>query len=272
MTKKEYKEYCDMLQSNVDVFRDTRFQSQHCFKYETEQMINDTEIYRAEWNYIFREDDFVGSNISVINSGTVNAAYKIKKNNFNAHVAMLNFADAKRPGGWIIDGAPTQEENMCRCTNLYESLITDKCDLQYYKVNNVNNNANKHDTEAYTDTIIYSPGVMIFKKDDTYEKISPKFVDVITCPAPCGPVDNAYDVIANRIRKMLMVAFYNGVTDIVFGAWGCGAFGQKPKVVAKAFADVLAEYPVIKNVVFAIKETPGYKESSTIKTFRKILK
>ena len=235
-------------------------------------MVECTKVYPADWIRAFTTEDFVDSKISIINSGTVSAAYKIKKDNFKAHVAMLNFADAKRPGGWVLDGAPTQEENMCRCTNLYESLITDKCDLQYYKVNNVNDNANEHDTEAYTDTVIYSPGVAIFKDDVKYEKVSPKFVDVITCPAPCGPVNNVYDVLVRRIRKMLMIAVDNGVTDIVFGAWGCGAFGQNPKVVARAFADVLTECPVIKNVVFAIKETPGCKESSTIKTFRKILK
>ena len=67
---------------------------------------------------------------------------------------MLNFASARNPGGGFLRGAKAQEEDLCRCSGLYETLL--ECPT-YYSVN-------RHQKSMmYTDHIIYSPKVVFFR-------------------------------------------------------------------------------------------------------------
>lgn len=242
---------------NADVFKDTRNKSQTLYRHDTNILLNNTMVYKDACNEI--DDASVikneEMNIKVVYGGTVSTAYSIKNN--DCRVAMLNFADAKRPGGWVVEGASTQEENICRCTNLYETLIQEKCIDKYYMFNFEHgiHDTEYHYNEPYTDALIYAENVAIFKDDITYEMLPVKYVDVITSPAPCGVVYDVEEVLRHRMRGIIKSACSRGVTHIVLGAWGCGAFGQDPKIVAKCFAQVLDEYPVFKEVIFAIRPT-----------------
>ena len=54
---------------------------------------------------------------------------------------------------------------------------------------------------------------------------------------------------------MLKIAAENGYRNLVLGAWGCGAFGNKPEAVAEHFRQVLIDEEYGKcfdNVCFAI--------------------
>lgn len=44
-----------------------------------------------------------------------------------------------------------------------------------------------------------------------------------------------------RIRILCMIAHENGCRNLVLGAWGCGAFHNKPENVAEYFRTVLIE-------------------------------
>lgn len=59
--------------------------------------------------------------------------------------------------------------------------------------------------------------------------------------------------------------------ELVLGAWGCGAFGNDPSAVAKAFAAALKHnaYPTLRRVVFAI---PGNrtKAGSNFSAFQRV--
>ena len=126
----------DTWQYNIDVFYDTRDKSVAEFSEDTDKLLKNTFVYKDAYELI-SSDEMPHNNdmeIVVIEGGTVSTAYDIKKNR-GGRVAMLNFADALVPGGLVLDGASTQEENICRCTNLYESLIQKKCKEQYYDVN-----------------------------------------------------------------------------------------------------------------------------------------
>lgn len=243
--------------SNVETFIDTRKKSQSVYKEDTEKLLRNTQVYR-DADIVIDDSELLVRNdmkIKIVAGGTVSTAYNIDDS--NCRIAILNFADAKRPGGWVKEGAPTQEENICRCTNLYETLIQPFCKANYYDVN-LNAgipDAEHHYDEPYTDALIYSEKVAIFKDDVTYKDIPVKYVDVITSPAPCGEVDDVEIVLMHRIRGIIKAAYLHGVTHIVLGAWGCGAFGQNPKVVAKCFKRVLSAFPVFKVVIFAIRPT-----------------
>ena len=258
------------------IFEDTRNKSRLVYIDDTRYLLNHTFIY-PDGSYEIIPDSDMNINhdmrIKVISGGSVSTAYNIK--NSGRRVAMLNFADAKRPGGWVIEGAQTQEENICRCTNLYETLIQKKCLEGYYNVNMAFGipDAENHYIEPYTDTLIYSENVAIFKDDVNYNDLPVKYVDVITCPAPCGGV-NTENVLMRRMEKIIKVAYAHKVTHLILGAWGCGAFGQNPVVVANCFKSVLDKYPVFDSVIFAIRNCglDRYnKTSNNYSIFKEIL-
>ena len=240
----------------VAVFEDTRKQSK-------------SVKARAIVNVMGIDDDatLVGlakeQKIEFVKCGTVKAGRDLVKNKAEFDkVAILNFADALVPGGLVLYGAPTQEENICRCSNLYETLL--ECPV-YYNLNRQNG------TDIYLDNMIYSENVTVFKDDETYENVEPMLMDVITCPAPSMHLsdDMAEKIFIRRIRKILVCAQNNGVNKIVLGAWGCGAFGQSPIVVGRAFAKVLSEQNAFDEVVFAIKSSEGLDESRNYTEFKR---
>ena len=271
MKKEAYDNFINQLwDRNAKVFADTRKKSKGAFKDATSSLLKHTMVYK-DADDLVSDNDLVRNSkmkIDVILGGTASTAYSLQERT-GEKVAMLNFADAKRPGGWVVDGAPTQEENLCRCTNLYETLIQKKCKENYYDMNIKFSvaDADTHCVEPYLDALIYAENVTIFKDDETYEDISPRYVDVITCPSPCGVFNNVDNIMKHRIRGIIKSAYAHGAQHIVLGAWGCGAFMQNPKTVSRCFKEVLAEFPVFKSVIFAIKPTIGKYEDRTYKIF-----
>ncbi|CAL5984984.1 Conserved_hypothetical protein [Hexamita inflata] len=62
----------------------------------------------------------------IIQSCTVNAAISQK----DKKVVILNFANGHQPGGGFRTGSRAQEEQICRCSDLYNSLL--QCIDDYY--------------------------------------------------------------------------------------------------------------------------------------------
>ena len=160
-------------------------------------------------------------------------------------VAVLNFANAYRPGGGVKEGAMAQEECLCRSSNLYEALTIPYMIRHYYKWNE------KNTGDMSSNRIIYSPNVTVFKSDDGYPENLEKWfqVDVLTCAAPYydkskkKPVslDKLAEVLNHRIRNKLEVAIANQVDYFILGAFGCGAFHNPPELVASIFYKLLVE-------------------------------
>jgi len=85
-------------------------------------------------------------------------------------------------------------------------------------------------------------------------------VDVISCAAPnlrrkpanrYNPErgqtvsitsDELRQIHEQRAKSILSAAAGNGADILVLGAFGCGAFSNDPKVVAKAYSNVLKDY------------------------------
>ena len=232
---------------NITVFEDTQSVIKKAFLDKTEKSLKDTIVYkRISTNHIPSNH----TPITMVSGGTVETAYKYAKDN---KVAMLNFANALVPGGLVLTGAQNQEENICRCTNLYPILASNKCKSMYYDVNKSKNDS------IYSDNLIYSPRIVIFKDDKTYKRVVPREVDVITCPAPRYKFINDTDALntyVTRIKNIILAPVSHSVDTLVLGAWGCGAFGQNTVLIARAFATVLNEYSgLYDNIVFAIRPT-----------------
>lgn len=248
---------------NIKVFNDTQQYYETILKTETNKLCENTKVYRDPAMEIGILDIPAPYDTEIIftDRGTVTAAYDYADKGF--HVAALNFADALIPGGYVLDGAHTQEENICRCSNLYASLTLPWVQDAYYSYNRSMLKVQPY----YTDTLIYSPDVCIFRDDTGYGYIKPEFVDIITCPSAAtrdavGMTTNElYGILTYRLSGIIKSAICNCVEVLILGAWGCGAFGQDANVMAKIFCSELSHYRgYFKTIEFAIRSHTNKKE------------
>ena len=198
--------------------------------------------------------------ITVVEDTTFSAARKCQD---QGRVAVLNFANPHYPGGGVFQGAMAQEECLCRSSNLYPCLEGAGVFENFYLYHQ------KQTDYDFSDRLIYAPGVTVFKDDAPVPRMMPQIqwfrVDVISCAAPYLAKRRYVNptVLGNlfkkRIRNILEAAMDNEVEVLILGAFGCGAFGNPPEVVARAFREVLAEtrYQAFRRVIFAIRSTVG---------------
>ncbi|WP_155374987.1 TIGR02452 family protein [Catellatospora vulcania] len=166
--------------------------------------------------------------------------------------ACLVFASAKNPGGGFLGGAKAQEESIARASALYPSLLAVPDFYAYHRA--------QRDLR-YSDRVIYSPGVPVFRDDKGNLLDEAYRTSFLTAAAPnLGAiarnqpehVPDVPAVLLRRATRVLEVAAAHGHRTLVLGAWGCGVFRNDPAVVAQAFADALRTVDRFDRVVFAI--------------------
>lgn len=178
---------------------------------------------------------------------------------------VLNFASATRAGGGYTTGANAQEEALCRQSTLFSSIASRKASEMY-------NYNRQNRLPAYSDYMLISPCVEVFR--DVRMNLLPKpyKTAVITSPAPnltknrdSFTRDSLHEVMTDKVRKLLIAAAYHGFRSITLGAWGCGVFGHNPADMAGYFREVLIDEKYCEffdSVVFAIldasKKSPNY--------------
>ena len=199
--------------------------------------------------------------------------YKDKK------VCVLNF------GGGVTKGSSAQEECLCRTSTLYFSLNTKEMWDGFYGPHRAMKNP------IHNDDIIYTPDVVVFKTDEdrpVRRKEEEWFnVDVISCAAPnlrnmpsnsynsgdgdipVKPTDEElYQIQFRRFKRILEVASVMKEEVLILVAFGCGAFENNPKVVARAAKDAIEQYRINFEVIeFAVFCTPERCENYEV--FRK---
>ncbi len=169
-------------------------------------------------------------------------------------VTALNFASARKPGGGVVNGAKAQEESLARASALYDSLIS--CPEFY-------DHHVAHRSLLYSDRVIWSPSVPVYRDDRAGWLPEAVVVDFLTAAAPNLRMIQRNqpelqllvpEALDRRARAVLAVAAHHGTERLVLGAWGCGVFGNRPQTVAAAFAKHLeGEFAgVFERVVFAV--------------------
>ena len=178
-------------------------------------------------------------------------------------VACLVFASAKKPGGGFLNGAQAQEESIARVSALYPCQTTAP---EFYAFHR------QQEDLLYSDRVIYSPRVPVFRDDDGALLDAPFNVSFLTAAAPnLGPmlanqpssVASVPGVLARRARRVLEVAAAHGHRHLVLGAWGCGVFRNDPATVAAIFAAQITQARGwFDRIVFAVLDrqpgTPTY--------------
>lgn len=171
-------------------------------------------------------------------------------------IAVLNFASARNPGGGYLGGARAQEEDLCRVSALYTTLLQAP---DHYAAHRASKDP------AYSHRVIYSPEVPVYR-DVRYRLLeAPYPLAFLTSPAPNAgviardrPSEAAAlpDLLAARAARVLAVAAHHDRRTLVLGAWGCGVFRNDPAHVAAAFQRNLSTggpfAGVFDRVVFAV--------------------
>lgn len=185
--------------------------------------------------------------------------------------AVLCMASPLRPGGGVFTGAQSQEESLCVRTTLYWSLRED-----YYRLPPLG--------------CVYTPDVLVFRDEDNKDlaKKDRFYVDVISCAAlrfpetDGGKYENSADreQMWEKMRLVMRAAVKGGVSNIVLGAWGCGAYGNPVEEVAEGWKKVLVGagkagrgrvemWEGIEKVVFAISSKTA-EGKQQLESFQKV--
>ncbi|MEU6447675.1 TIGR02452 family protein [Streptomyces sp. NPDC046979] len=177
-------------------------------------------------------------------------------------VAVLNFASARNPGGGYLNGAQAQEEALCRGSALYTCLLRAPEFYDHHRA---------HRDPFYTDRVIHSPGVPVFRDDRGRLLDEPYTAGFLTSAAPNAGVvlrtapERAAELpaaLSARAERVLETAVAHGYRRLVLGAWGCGVFRNDPAQVAGAFRTLLGPgarfATAFERVTFGILDrTPG---------------
>jgi uncharacterized protein (TIGR02452 family) len=189
---------------------------------------------------------------SVTNETTLDAARRIAGSN---DLLALNFASAKNPGGGFLRGTVAQEESIARASGLYPCLLTAP---QYYEFHR------SAGSPLYSDHMIYSPRVPVFKYEDGSLMDQPIQVSIITSAAvnvtdldrkDSSKMNMVEPIMRTRIEKMLALCYEHNHRNLLLGAWGCGVFGNDPEMIAGLFREAFDNKfsGCFQNVLFAIK-------------------
>ncbi len=271
----------------IEVFHDTESQwKKEPLKSAVVETMKNTTVF-SERTDVEAAADAAPCKITVTKNKTFQAAFALRKTYPDARICVHNFASATNPGGGVKKGSTAQEECLCRCSTLYPCLDTKPLKDAYYQYHR-----NLHDLR-YTDKCIYTPDIIVFKSDTEIPQMLDEKdwlrADVITCAAPNlreqpynamnpgkGTAIRVTDkelleIHKKRAHVLLSAAAANHVDVLVLGAFGCGAFCNKPEIVARAYKEVLPEYRIsFKEIEFAVYCTP--KDALNYNVFSRVMR
>jgi uncharacterized protein (TIGR02452 family) len=206
--------------------------------------------------------------IEVTGETTLGATRRLAISTAPSWVMLLNFASAKNPGGGFLKGARAQEESIAMSSALYECIFTSPM----YEINK------RFADCIYTDHVIYSPAVPIFRDESGCLLGRPYNIAMLTAPAANAGVVLERDpsrsaevenTMRRRAVRVLEVARSFGHGALVLGAWGCGVFKNDPVFVARTFRELLGDTfkGAFERVVFAI---PGLRGDPNLEAFMQV--
>ncbi|MCU1348135.1 MAG: hypothetical protein JWO56_1165 [Acidobacteria bacterium] len=207
----------------------------------------------------------VAGTVEVTAETTLSAARRLTAS--GARVIALNFASAKNPGGGFLSGSEAQEESLARSSALYACLEPQH---GFYDFNR------ELRSPLYSDHILFSPDVPVFRDDAGRLLDEPYLASFITAPAVnAGAVlDNQPEktsqirpALARRLQRVLAIAASKPCDALVLGAWGCGVFRNKPADIVEVFHRALGpkgafhqRFPLVVYAVYDQSPTQATRE------------
>ncbi len=246
--------YTNHQGTTVDIKEDLKIAIDNTILYKPDSFENiENEIEK-----IRNEKESKKPIVEITDETTISAARRLVVDEGFDKAVCLNFASAKNPGGGFLSGSQAQEESLARSSGLYPCISQMKEMYDY-------NRGIK--TCLYSDYMIYSPKVPVFRDDNNRLLKEAFLISFITAPAvnagvvrerEKGNIEKIHSVMISRIKKILLIAALNNNRAIVLGAYGCGVFKNKTEDVAEYFRKVLHEdgYKLLfDRITFAIYDS-----------------
>ncbi|CAL5985083.1 Conserved_hypothetical protein [Hexamita inflata] len=168
--------------------------------------------------------------------------------NQNQKIVILNDGNAYHPGGGLLNRQQTSEEQICRCSDLYGTLI--QCIDQFYFYNS--------DILDSNDTVraIVSKNY-IFRDINLQFLENPVEVTIITCPSIITNQqlnrDRSLKLMKQRIDNIMTLIQSLNADVAIFGAFGCEGNSADPQFVAQCFKENINNNRCCKRNIFAIE-------------------
>lgn len=220
-------------------------------KSSTKESVNGAKIvYHGHPKYL---NAYIEANVDkrpavgIVPKTTVEAVLEAEVEDNRHRDLVLCFGDYLTPGGEFTNGGEGQEESLCHNSNLYNILASEKIYEEYYEWNR---RTHRPENVTFTSRNVIIPGV-VFSHDE--EEVN---ADVIVITPPDNSHrdkdlvnDHAYlNALKHRIEWIFRSAydFYNERQEIdekkrtlILGAFGCGSYGNDPKLVAEIMVDFI---------------------------------
>jgi len=159
---------------------------------------------------------------------------------------VLDFASDSEPGGgWKGKQRGTQEEGLCRCSNL------GVCLEEHYE---------SMGAAAFMPNfaVVYCPDIVVFR-DCRSQRLVEKPFWVGVAAAALRSTGSDADIRA-KVNGVLRMAGNRGHRQVVLGAWGCGAFGNNPETIAEHMLAAVHECRQwFDQVVFAVPSGENFE-------------
>lgn len=242
-----------------------------------EPMMRDTCFYRAPDRVELPELP-APTAVEVVAGDSLLAGRRLLDEGYSP--AVLNFANRHTPGGGVLGGAGAQEENIFRRSDLFLSLY------QFHEhggIFGVPRRRESYPMDRHSGGI-YSPDVTVFRGLETegYPLLpEPYRLGLITVAAINRPelktpqeiADHLVESVREKMRTIFRIGLLHGHDALVLGAWGCGAFKNPPRHIAKLFHEVMLEAEFrnrFKKIVFAVLDRKGIESSrgGNLRAFR----
>ena len=173
--------------------------------------------------------------------------HNVGSSSSNSKVCVLDFASDTEPGGgWRGNQTGTQEESLCRASSLGLALERLQYPIPPYGFAHI------------PDVVVLRGGAKGALLD------TPFHVSVIAAALRDVGGDGEPDAkqrahLEKKVTSVLAAMASYGYEHIILGSWGCGAFGNSPTLVARAFADALSGpfANVFATVTFPELRKPG---------------
>eukprot|EP00416_Gambierdiscus_australes_P044268 CAMPEP_0171106478 /NCGR_PEP_ID=MMETSP0766_2-20121228/64818_1 /TAXON_ID=439317 /ORGANISM="Gambierdiscus australes, Strain CAWD 149" /LENGTH=327 /DNA_ID=CAMNT_0011567567 /DNA_START=55 /DNA_END=1038 /DNA_ORIENTATION=+ len=161
-------------------------------------------------------------------------------------VAVLNMANPYMPGGGYESGAGAQEENLHRRSDAVRFTVRQRKNYPILE-----------------EACLLSTGVTVFRgsEKDGYPFLEHPFqIALLSCAAVAHPLLTpsgeyraraVHEAMEAKVAAILAAALQAKCEVLILSAFGCGAFGNPPKVVAELFHRALQRMP-FRKAVFCI--------------------
>ena len=272
------RQLADVFQQTIDIVQEGSYTSEsgeEVTLLDNEPMLKGSRFYTKPLDASNVPSLPTLTKIIVRNDDSIHCGHTLQQEGYNPVV--LNLASRRNPGGGVKNGSRAQEESLFRSTNLFLSMYRY---AEYAEDYGLEKSRFQYPMPVRFGGI-YIPKATVFRagaKDDFALLDTPYYMSFVAVAAINHPELDANGNICeedanltkNKMRTMLRIGLLNGHDSIVLGAFGCGAFHNPPKHIARLFHEVIDEKEFkdkYKLIAFAILEDHNSPRGGNLQPF-----